>query len=50
MIIEVNANCLFCLIEIDETREIDITDSFVREDYKFLKKSKRTILIFKRTY
>ena len=37
-------------LEIDETREIDITDSFVKQDYKYLKKSKRTILIFKRTY
>lgn len=43
-----NVSSLF-VTEIDDKRDIDITDSFVREDYKYLKKSKKTILIFKRT-
>lgn len=34
--------------QIDLTREIDITDSFVKEDSNFLKKTKRTLLIFRR--
>ena len=34
--------------EIDDSREIDISDSFVREDYQFLKKTKKTLLIFRR--
>jgi hypothetical protein len=33
---------------IDDSREIDISDSFVREDYQFLKKTKKTLLIFRR--
>jgi hypothetical protein len=34
--------------EIDDSRDIDISDSFIREDYQFLKKSKKTLLIFRR--
>lgn len=34
--------------EIDDSREIDITSSFVKEDYKYLKKTKKTLLIFRR--
>lgn len=33
---------------VDDSRDIDITDSFVREDFQFLKKSKKTLLIFRR--
>ena len=33
---------------IDLSREIDITDSFVKEDYTYLKKTKKTLLIFRR--
>ena len=34
--------------EIDDSREIDINDSFVRQEYQFLKKTKKTLLIFRR--
>lgn len=35
--------------EIDATRLINIEDAFVHEDYKYIKKSKKTLLIFRRT-
>lgn len=34
--------------EIDVTRQININDAFVRQDYNYLKKSKKTMLIFRR--
>lgn len=34
--------------KIDNSREIDITDSFVKQDYEYLKKTKKTLLIFRR--
>lgn len=34
--------------DIDNSREIDITDSFVKQDYEYLKKTKKTLLIFRR--
>jgi hypothetical protein len=34
--------------KVDESREIDISDSYVRQDSKYLKKTKRTLLIFRR--
>jgi hypothetical protein len=33
---------------IESTRDIDISDAYVRESYQFLKKSKKTLLIFRR--
>lgn len=33
---------------IDESRDIDISSSYMRQDYQFLKKSKKTLLIFRR--
>ena len=33
---------------IDGSRDIDISDSFIREDYQFIKKTKKTLLIFRR--
>ena len=33
---------------IDESRDIDISDSYVREQSQYLRKSKKTLLIFRR--
>lgn len=35
-------------IEVERTRSIDATPAFVRDDYTYLKKSKKTLLIFRR--
>jgi len=39
---------LFFNIEIDEKRDINVSDSYVREESKYLCKSKKTMLIFRR--
>lgn len=36
------------LIEVEKTQTQDATPAFVREDYTFLKKSKKTLLMFRR--
>jgi hypothetical protein len=36
------------LIEVERTKSIDATPAFVREDYLYLKKSKKTLLMFRR--
>ena len=35
-------------IEVEKTRTQDTTPAFVREDYTYLKKSKKTLLMFRR--
>jgi hypothetical protein len=39
---------LFSLKGIDKTRDIDITKSFICEDSTYIRKSKKTLLIFRR--
>eukprot|EP00356_Strombidium_inclinatum_P010255 CAMPEP_0170501646 /NCGR_PEP_ID=MMETSP0208-20121228/38970_1 /TAXON_ID=197538 /ORGANISM="Strombidium inclinatum, Strain S3" /LENGTH=68 /DNA_ID=CAMNT_0010780303 /DNA_START=1130 /DNA_END=1336 /DNA_ORIENTATION=+ len=34
--------------KVDETRNIDISESYTRTEYKYLRKAKRTMLIFRR--
>ena len=34
--------------EVDKTRLIDATPALIREDYTYLKKSKKTLLMFRR--
>ena len=34
--------------DVDATREIDITDSYIYENDKYLRKTKKTLLIFRR--
>jgi hypothetical protein len=36
------------IIEVDKMKTIDATPAFVREDYTYLKKSKKTLLMFRR--
>lgn len=34
--------------DVEKTRLIDVTPAFVRDDYSYLKKSKKTLLMFRR--
>lgn len=36
-------------LEVEKTRLQDVTPAFVRQDYTYLKKSKKTLLMFRRT-
>lgn len=36
-------------VEVDRYRTIDATPAFVRQDYTYLKKSKKTLLMLRRT-
>jgi hypothetical protein len=35
-------------IDVEQTRSIDATPAFLREDYAYLKKSHKTLLMFRR--
>ena len=37
------------VLEVEKTRTQDATPAFVREDYTYLKKSKKSLLMFRRT-
>jgi hypothetical protein len=43
-----NTLYIIILIEVERTKSIDATPAFVREDYLYLKKSKKTLLMFRR--
>jgi hypothetical protein len=36
-------------LEVEKTRLQDVTPAFVKQDYTYLKKSKKTLLMFRRT-
>jgi hypothetical protein len=38
----------YFFLEVDKTQTQDATPAFVREDYTYLKKSKKTLLMFRR--
>ena len=35
-------------IEVEDTQKIDVSPAFIRDDYQYVRKSKKTLLIFRR--
>lgn len=35
-------------LEVDDSRSIDISPSYVRDEYTYIRKSKKTLLMFRR--